>query len=97
MKRYNLMLDKNLNGDLSARMYITSNGEWVKYEDVEKAEHDAHLEGRAAEHKGRFLDIIRQVVECNCQREYEQPTGIQHRDMMFYNAWICPAHGYKRL
>ena len=34
MKRYRQVLDRNLDGDYKAKMYITKHGEWVKWEDV---------------------------------------------------------------
>ena len=39
MKRYNLILDRNLNGEVYVRTYVADDGEWVKYEDI-KAETD---------------------------------------------------------
>ena len=72
------------------KFYEDPDGPWVKHEDMLKRNDEAFSEGRKSAQ-------AEPPVECNCQREYEQPTGIYNKGMIFYNAWICPSHGYKRL
>lgn len=71
--------------DIDSKMKEHPDGEWVRYRDVELI-----LAVKPP-------DISIENIECSCQREYEQPTGIRNKGMIFFNAWICPAHGYKRL
>ena len=43
------------------------------------------------------ISLLGVEIACNCQSEYEQTTGVYNKGIAFYNAWICPAHGYKRV
>ena len=36
MKRYSLTIDMNMDGELKVRTYVSDQGEWVRWSDIEK-------------------------------------------------------------
>ncbi len=66
-------------------------GEWVKWEDVEKETHEAY---KAGYFTGQNSEILSQSlgIECNC---VEMAHGIVSGKRVDH-PWMCPAHGYKK-
>ena len=84
MKRYNI--EKDRQGFRLFNLFEDPDGEWVKYEDV-KLYADGFGFG------SRFIESI----ECNCLKEAEEAKAARNQGIGWPDAWICPAHGYKRL
>ena len=80
-------MNTNLDGISDLRVYESSKGEWVKYEDVKEAL-KAHGDWiiRGFWNKPTYLQPGIKVPECNCVEKCQ--------DLWRY--WQCPAHGYKR-
>jgi len=36
MKRYSLIIDRNMDGELKVKTYASDQGEWVRWSDIEK-------------------------------------------------------------
>ena len=88
MKRYDFE-DTGLPGYPEYMMLENEDGEWVKYEDAQIAIEVSFNYGKGdARHQPPPM--------CNCQKEFEQPTGIKNGNTVYYNMWICPKHGFKK-
>jgi len=90
MKRYRLYINiPQCSNGKDSGMAEDINGNWVKWVDVDDLMKKL---GRCEP-----VTIKCDSIECTCQKEAEQPTGMRILDYTFYDRWICPLHGYKRL
>jgi hypothetical protein len=44
-----------------------------------------------------FIKNQKPELECNCEKNAFQPSGVSHGSYIDMTAWICPRHGYKTL
>ena len=45
-------------------------------------------------------DDIKHLLEkpkCNCPEKLERLPGFRIEDMIYYDRWFCPVHGYKKI
>ena len=112
MKRYRLTIDRNMDGELKLRTYVSDQGEWVKHEDVEVELSEL---SRVRE---IYEERIRELKECNDRAFDNGVEAARHRGIgndpktrlqpgiktpecnchvnIYNRVWICPAHGYKK-
>ena len=94
--------------DIDSKMIEDPEGEWVKYEDVEKEIKEAYKRGYFTGQNSEMLvnnnftmlqpGLKIQPIECNCEiksRIMKSQGPIEYKQID--PDWICPAHGYKRL
>ena len=96
MKRYKIELRYQYPDDVWVKATIDNDGNWVKWEDVEKLKtENTTLKKMNMYIKPMAVESRREAagVACNCEAMSDimrlRPWGSDKH-------WICPAHGYKR-
>ena len=91
MKRYGIAMNTNLDGISDLRVYESSNGEWVKYVDVNNDLRD-YMRGIFQQGVDSvYLQPGTKIPECNCYEHRKIGMGKSCLSI----SWVCPAHGYK--
>lgn len=91
MKRYNIVIDKNLDNICILKSYEFPEGKWVKWDDFQEL-----LNKLGCNEQIKSLGTI-SSIECNCAEVSKELRAMSNAGILGpKNTWICPAHGYKK-